>query len=135
MFRLLFVFLFSFLLSCDRPECRNTNPVFDRHPFHSLEYKAELARVITNKGERNLTYWLAYYYHQDNKDYATIYVQGVNVCAIMLMDITHGEGWKNFKEAQGAGYNGAQLINLHYRIEQNGLQTDFVFEKMRMILD
>ncbi|MCD6063172.1 MAG: hypothetical protein K0R82_1083 [Flavipsychrobacter sp.] len=131
---LLFLFLLSFL-SCDRPECKNTNPIIAQHPFHAIEYKSELARLIKEKGAENLKYWLAYYYRQDGKDYATVYVKGEDVCAIMLMDITNGEGWKHFKEAQGASYNGARLIDLHYCIEQRGLQTDFVFEKMRMILD
>ncbi|WP_276134441.1 hypothetical protein [Polluticoccus soli] len=133
--RVIILFLVIFISSCDRPECKNTNPIIAQQPFHTTEYKTELASLIKEKGAENLDYWLAYYYRQDGKDYATVYVQGDGVCAIMLMDITHGQGWQNFKKAQGVSYNGARLIDLHYRIEQNGLQTNFVFEKMRMILD
>lgn len=132
----LFIFILACcFLSCGRPECRNANSVIAQYPFHSTEYKAELARLIKEKGAENLNYWLAYYYHQDGKDYTTVYVQGEGVCAMMLLDITHGKGWKEYKEAEGAAYNGAQIIGLKYRIEQTGLQTDFVFEEMKMILD
>lgn len=84
--------LFALLASCDRPECTNTNPVFDKYSLWSKEYRNELAKQITRAGPSGLSYWIGYYNREEKNTYATIYVQGKGICALMPLDITHGKG-------------------------------------------
>jgi len=50
-----FLFLL-FLVSCDRPQCNNNNPVFNDHLPTSNKYKVELADQINEIGPENLSY-------------------------------------------------------------------------------
>ena len=42
------VFFFVCLMSCDRPVCKYTNPIFDDYQPNSKEYKQELIKQIAH---------------------------------------------------------------------------------------
>lgn len=54
---LLLLFITTLLLSCDRPECKNQNTVFERYGDDTKEYKAELIKKL-NEHPKYLTYWI-----------------------------------------------------------------------------
>jgi hypothetical protein len=133
---LVFVSLVFLLAACDRPECTNTNPVFDRYTPASKEYKAELVLQMKKVNAGKLSYWIDKYQHQEGKDYMTIHVQGDGLCAQAIMDITNdGERFSQFKAVRGGGYHGAELRGLKFRIDSSGGEYNFVFESLNWIID
>lgn len=46
------------LISCDRPKCKNKNPVFETNEPNSKKYKDELVNQLNRINQSELTYWL-----------------------------------------------------------------------------
>ncbi|MBK6963176.1 MAG: hypothetical protein IPH20_04360 [Bacteroidales bacterium] len=60
----LFIFLTVLavaFIACDRPECKNTNQIFDNYSPESNEYKTELAKQLDRIDNSKLTYWFNEY--------------------------------------------------------------------------
>ena len=133
---LLFVSLALLFAACDRPECKNTNPVFDQFAPDSKEYKAELAVQLKKVNAGKLSYWIDKYQHQEEKDFMTIHVQGDGLYAKTILDITNDGGrFSQLKSVKGGGYSGAGLSGLKFRIDSSGGEFNFVFESLNRIVD
>ena len=62
------LFCLAILLSaCDRPVCKNTNPVFDKYSPDSDEYKSELIKQLEVVDKTKLTYWFSQYVESAGK--------------------------------------------------------------------
>ena len=136
------VLLSSMLLySCDRPECKNHDPVFTEFSPDANEYKAELISQINSADARKLTYWIDKFTTNDSQYYLVVYVQGEKICAKAMLDITDSERFKPSKIAVtkrrkgGFGYHGAELSGLKYRIDSTGNNYNFVFESVDHVID
>ena len=121
--------------SCDRPECRNTNPVFAKYAPESNEYKAELIKQIKNTPSDKLTFWINKYSKKDSTDYMTVHVQGSALCAMGIFDITHAQSLGNYKDVKGMSYQGAELRGLKYRIDSTNGNYTFIFDDVAWIVD
>jgi hypothetical protein len=129
----LFASLICVLASCDRPECKNANPVFDQYAPDTKQYKAELIKQIN--AHKELRYWIDQYVKKDGELYMSIFIQGDGVCAKGLMDITSGKGLENYKGMKGLSYSGAELKGLKYRIDTAAGGYSLVFESVDWIAD
>jgi len=125
------------MMSCDRPECTNTNSIFNQHQPSSKIYKDELVKELKNAGQSKLTYWLKEYEEIEGEEYLHFYVQGGDLCAIMILSMNDhwDEKLKYVKSSRGVSYRGAEFKNLKFDIQQSLSTTEFIYKKLDHILD
>lgn len=133
------LFLFLFLLlacfSCDRPECKNTNPIFDKYPPESVEYKRELVHELLKTEPQNVGFWADSYKKIGDREYMYIYVQSDAICAKGILDITEGLNLDNYKRVKGKSYSGAKIQGLQFRFDTAVDRYDLVYVDMTMLVD
>ena len=127
------IILFTYI-ACDRPNCKNTNPIFDKFSPESSEYKLELSKQIQSVGFENLDYLFDKYFKINDKEYIVINVHNDSVCAKAIVEV------KNWSKIEGLrkeinGYRGAKLNGLRMRIEHVGNKVDFIYEDIANIED
>jgi len=123
---------FILFISCDRPQCENTNVIFDSNTPESFIYKTELEKNINQIGSDNLDYWLKSYKEKDGKDYLLVNVQNDTLCAIMQLTVTNWNELRDIREKKGVGRIGAKLGGLKYTIVTNARNhLHSVFFKVR----
>jgi len=124
------------LLSCNRPECTNTNPVFDQYTPSSPEYKAELAAQLRNANPNDLRYWLDKYVEDSGNEYLQFHIQGADLCASGLMKVeTWNDKIANIKKVKGMSYGGAEFRGLRFTIEGEGENTELVYKDFDRLID
>lgn len=131
-FLLLATLIFS--NSCDKPGCKNTNPIFDKFMFTTKEYKSELAKQIESIGTRNLSFWFNKYLKKSGEEFILINIQGEKLCAkseIKVNDWSKISGMR--KEING--YRGAELKGLKLEIEQDSTGTNLIYKNVDTIID
>ncbi|MBT8304806.1 MAG: hypothetical protein KJP09_10080 [Bacteroidia bacterium] len=131
--------LFSIIMlffSCDRPQCKNNNAVFNDHVAASSEYKIELAKQINEIGPENLRYWLKAYVEEYEQEYLLVYVQNDSLCAVMQLKVNDwDEKIKHIREKKGVGRRGAELRGLKYVMVGNENSASFVYDGLARIID
>lgn len=130
----LLIVIFIFANSCNRRECRNVNPVFDKFTFDTKEYKSELARQIQSIGTENLSYWFDKYLKKGGKEFIVIYIQGGELCAKGEIQV---DDWGRISgiRREVSGYSGAELSGLKIKIEQDATGTNFIYDNIDRIID
>lgn len=131
----LFIGLFTLMLSCDRPKCGNTNPIFDRYTPETKEYKEELARLLEMNKNNELSYWFDRYEPKNNKEYILVYIQGGELCAKGLILVDNWGKLEGVKRAQGLGYGGAELRGLQIDIRKDSQEIELVLKDIDYIID
>lgn len=124
-----------FLGSCGRPDCKNTNSVFESNDIESKVYKKELAKEIKRIGKNNLTYWLSSYSVQNEQEFITVNIQGEGLCAKGLLQVNDWKNMEGIKRTKGVSYKGAQLKGLTFEILTNGESIDFIYKSIEGIVD
>jgi hypothetical protein len=127
--------LIIFLASCDRPDCKNTNSVFDSNGLETNVYKQELIQEMDRIGKNNLTYWLSSYTEQNEKEFITVNIQGDGLCAKGLLQVNDWKNIEGIKRTKGVSYRGAQLKGLTFDIITNGESIDFIYNSIERIVD
>jgi hypothetical protein len=131
----LILLVFLGTVSCDRPNCDNKNPIFDKYDINSIEYKMELTKQINTFGQENLNYWFDSYMKENEKEYIVVNIQNKSLCAkgkILVNDWNKIEG---IKRTQGMGYVGAKLKGLTFNVEKDSNQIEFVYKDITRIVD
>jgi hypothetical protein len=126
------------LVSCDRPECKNTNPVFEKFKPESQEYRKELARQIQIIGAGNLRYWVSSLIKKDGEDFLELYIQGDGLCAKLFgRNNSSRFKWVNKDRDYrgGYGWRGAKLIGVEIKTQEDSTGTDFIIENIERIID
>ena len=123
------------LLSCDRPECINTNDIFDTIDPHAKEYRDELANQLQTMAEEDLTYWFDRYELYSNREYIVVHVQGDELCAKAMVVVEHWEGLEGIKQTKGQGYRGAQLKGFEMGTRKTWRGIEFIFNDIDYIID
>ena len=126
--------LIALQISCDRPSCQNTNPIFDKFEPQSNEYKYELAAQIRSVGFENLDYWFDRYLNENGKEFIEIYIQGKSLCAKSVVEVNDWSKIETLRKKVN-GFHGAKLNGFQMRIEQIGKETHFIFEDVENIVD
>ncbi len=132
------LFLSTFLIffgSCDRPDCKNTNSVFDSNSIETNDYKQELVKEMDRVGKENLTYWLSNYTEKDGKEFIAVNIQGDELCAKGLIQVNDWKNIEEIKRTKGVSYNGAQLKGLTFDIITNGESINFIYKNIESIVD
>jgi hypothetical protein len=131
------IFCVSILIaSCDKPECKNSNPVFDKYSAETKEYKDELVRQLKLVDSSKLSYWLEKYQETDNLQYLHVNIQGDDLCAMGMVRV---EKWDDKLEAirktKGIGYRGAELVNLKTDVLEDSAKTELIYRSVDAIID
>ncbi len=130
------MFFGIFLLSCNKPECTNKNPIFEKYSPQEKEYKNELAKQLKNINNTQLTYFLDKYQEINNKKFLSVQIQGQGLCAKMLVGIrTQNNKIANILKTKGLGYSGAELKNLQIDIQQEETTFAFIYKNLEVIID
>lgn len=123
------------LVSCDRPDCDNDNPIFENYQPDSREYKAELAEELNGLDQSNLKYWLQKYDEQSGIETLYFNVQGDGLCAVLHLTVNDWNKLENVRERKGVGRRGAEFTNLKYDIVQDSASVTFVYKTFDRIID
>jgi hypothetical protein len=129
------ILLILLFLSCDRPECRNTNSIFDQFTPDKEEYKKELAMQMKTIGVNKLRYWLDRPIALEGKEFIEVYIQGQGLCAKTQLLVADKVKQKALGSDGGEGYRGAELKDVNIRISQDSTRTLFILEKVGKIID
>jgi len=132
--RIFSLILLCLSIGCNRPNCKNTNTVFEKFSPESSEYKLELNKQIGVIGFENLNYWFDRYLKRNNKEYIEIYVQNDSVCAKAILEVKDWSKLKGLRKEVN-GFSGAKLIGLKMRTERVGDKVDFIYEDIDKIED
>ena len=125
-----------FIVSCDRPICKNTNPIFDKFSADRKEYKDELAKVLEKIDKTKLKYLMENYQEIGKSQFIYVNIQGDGLCAKMFLTIESSKkGIEGILKNKGDGYIGAELENLKFKIKTESTSTEFIFEEVSRIID
>lgn len=124
-----------FFANCDMPECKNTNPIFDRYTVDSKEYKAELVKQLHIVPADKLSYRIDEYIEKEGKIYMSIFIQGPGLCAKGLFDITNDSSLEYYRKKKGIGYKGAELRGLQYIIDSTNGEPNLICTNAGYIVD
>ena len=128
-------FTLVFITSCDRPVCKNTNPVFDKFSPETKEYKDELVKQLKRVDNSKLTYWLDKYQEADTQEFLYIFIQGDGLCAKGVVTVKQWNKLEGIKRTKGKGYVGAKLKNLKLDIYQDSANTELIYRDVDRIID
>jgi len=132
---LLSVIFFVSLISCDRPTCKNTNPIFNNYQPVSKEYKLELMKQLSIVDKSKLRYWLKEYTEHENEVQLHFYIQSKELCAVLVLNIEQWNKLERLRETKGKGRFNAEFTNLQFEIVQDSLNPKFVYRDFSRIID
>ncbi|MDY0282023.1 MAG: hypothetical protein RBR35_15840 [Salinivirgaceae bacterium] len=122
-------------VSCDRPNCHNKNPIFEKYEISSVDYKTELIQQIEKIGQQNLTFWFESYIKENEKEYIIVNIQHDSLCAkgkILVNDWNKIEG---IRRTNGQSYSGAELQGLTFNVEKDSNKIELVYNDLIRIVD
>jgi len=128
-------FLAILLFSCDRPVCKNTNPVFDKYSPDSEEYKSELVKKLGIVDKTKLTYWFSEYVESHGKELLYFRIQGDGLCAKIVLNVEQWNKLEELRQKKGVTFRGAEFTNLKFDIVQDSLKTEFNYKDFDRIID
>lgn len=122
--------------SCDKPECKNTNTIFENYSPYTKEYKDEIVNQLAKVDKSKLTYWMDSYQEKNNSQYIHAHIQGDGLCAKIIITLKGmDKGIEGIINSKGMGYSGAELEDLKFEIQQDSVSTEFVFQEISGIVD
>lgn len=134
--QVLYITIFIITLACDRPQCTNSNPVFEDNPVTSKIYKDELLKMIVAESESNFTYWLKGYEERDGKTYLQFNVQGGKLCAVADVLVKEwDENTAGIARTKGMSYSGAEIKGLKFTVKKDSAHTELVYQSLDAIID
>ena len=122
-------------VSCDRPDCNNTNLIFENNMPDSRVYKDELVKRLNYIDQSKLTYWLQNHDDQNGKESLYFHIQGDGLCAILHLTINDWNKLENVRERKGVGRRGAEFTNLKFKIIKDSVSTEFIYKTFDRIID
>lgn len=131
---ILLVFVLGFI-SCDRPNCTNTNQVFESNNPESKHYKDELVKQLKNIDQTKLRYWLQKYEERNGKEFLHFNIQNDGLCAIIVLRMSTWEKLENLRKEKGVSYRGAEFVNLKFETQTNNSSTQFIYKSFDRIID
>jgi hypothetical protein len=121
---------------CDRPACKNTNPVFDRYSPQSQEYKAELAKRLETAGTQGLTYWFRDFTGPEGHEELLFNVQGDRLCAVLVLRVEQWDKLAELRKTKGTSYRGAEFKGLEFEtLRDTTGNVTFIFRDYKQIID
>ena len=131
-----FFSLMTFIVSCDRPVCKNTNTIFDKYSPNAKEFIDELVKQLATVDKSKLTYWMDTYQENNDAKLINVHIQGYGLCAKIVLTINSSDkGIEGIVKNKGMDYRGAELEDLKFNIKQDSTSTEFIFQEISGIVD
>jgi hypothetical protein len=128
------IILLLAISSCDRPECKNTNPILDRFAPDSRQYQDEVAAQIRKAGAQHIRYWFDRYEKKGANEYIIVFAQANSLCAKAYVRVNSWEGIEGLR-GPAKGYSGAELGGLRLAFRDGDSQSKLVFNGLDRIID
>lgn len=133
------LFYLSFLLTlfsaCDRPNCTNTNFMFDKFNPDSKEYKSELIKQLETVDKSKLRYWFKDYMESNGRELLLFYIQGDGLCAQIVLNVEQWNKLEELRKKKGVSYRNAEFKELKFDIQQDSLNIRFIYRDFDKIID
>lgn len=123
------------MMSCDRPVCESDNDIFNTYEPNTKIYKDELVAQLNTIDNSQLRYWLKSYNKDNGEETLYFNIQGDNLCAILHLTMTHWDKLERVREKKGVGRRGAEFTNLTFEINQDSLETKFIYKSFDRLID
>jgi hypothetical protein len=123
------------ILSCNRPVCKNTNPIFDKYKPNTEEYKAELAKQLELVDRSKLSYWFWEYIDSTGQELLFFKITGDELCAIIVLNVDQWNKLEELRQKKGVTFRGAEFINLKFDIKHDSIKTEFIYRDFDRIID
>ncbi len=107
--------------ACGKPDCNNTNPVFDQYDTDAETYQQELIRQLQGANQDEMTFWIAGYAERNGHPHLLVDMVGEGICAQGWVRINDASGLESVVRNQGRGYRGAELVGLRLAVSDNEL--------------
>jgi len=130
-----FFILVTFICSCDRPVCKNTNPIFDKFSPSSKEYKEELIKQLKTVDKSKLTYWFKEYVDSNGEETLLFDIQGDGLCAVIVLNVEQWSKLELLRKKKGVTFRGAEFKNLRFDIQQETTDIKFIYKDFDRIID
>ncbi len=130
---LIFALIASFLISCERPECMNSNPVFAKYKPESKEYKTELLNQLKKIDNSKLSFWFKEF---KNDDETLIFnVQADGLCALIQFKVKQWDKLSELRTKKGISFGGAEFKNIKFYTLQDSNNIEFILTDFDRIID
>lgn len=123
------------MISCDVPNCTNTNPVFDNNTPGTKAYNEELLKQLSIRDNDDVIYTLVKYEETEGKEMLHIKVQDDSLCATAVMTMINWGKLEDIQRTKGNGYINAELDNLSFDIYRDNDKTELLFKDADGIID
>ena len=127
--------LVAIAIACNRPVCKNANPLFDKYSPESMEYKNELVKHLAIAEKSKLTYWFNQYVKSNEQEQLFFNVQGDGLCAVIVLNVDEWNKVEELRNNMGVGFRGAEFKNLQFDTRQDFLETTFILRDFERIID
>ena len=92
----------------------NTDPILAKGEVQSEEYRNTMLAYLESYGDKT-----RYYFEERNeKNELVVKAEGPDFCGFMLVEVTQEDAMST-KLQNNKGYSSAELLGLHYRMEDN----------------
>lgn len=124
------------LLACNKPHCKNNNPILQQNTTGSRAYTDELLKQIERLSPAKTSFWLDSFQEINHVKMLHLSVQGEGLCAKMQVIIQQAiTGIEGIIQTKGKSYSGAELKGLEYTVEKSENSNTFIFNKITAIID
>ena len=132
---LVFSLLSIFISTCNLPNCTNINPIFDKYSPDTKQYKDELVNQLKLVDNSKLHYWFEKYKEKEGQEYLYFHIQGDGLCAKIVLSVKQWNKIEELRERKGVTFRGAEFVNLKFDIQQDSLDTEFIYRNFLYIID
>lgn len=111
------------------------NPVFAKYQPESIEYKTELANLLSHADPKYLIFMVDRYESRERKEYLYVKAAGENFVGTMILTVNDWGNLKTIKDHKGIGYSDAMIDGLEYEVRRTANDIEFVFHNCKGIID
>ena len=122
------------VVSCGKPDCVNTNQIFNDYKPELIEYKNEIAELMETDYDK-ITFWLNHYVKNDKGEFIEIQISGDQICAKAFVRVTDWTKMEGIQKTEGLSFSGAELIGLKFTLEKDSIDSYFLYKDVEKVID
>lgn len=122
------------VVSCGKPDCVNSNQIFNEYKSEQIEYKNEIVKLMALDNQK-IEFWFDQYLKEDKGEFIKIQISTDKFCANAFVRVTDWSKMEGIRKTQGIGYVGAELVGLKFTLERDSTDTYFLYNDIEKIID
>lgn len=122
------------VVSCGKPDCVNSNQIFNEYKSEQIEYKNEIVKLMALDNQK-IEFWFDQYLKEDKGEFIKIQISTDKFCANAFVRVTNWSKMEGIRKTQGIGYVGAELVGLKFTLERDSTDTYFLYNDIEKIID